>query len=274
MSETSQISLRGIDIIVSYREATEERRENLYAVLAHLARTYSDYRLWLMEAADAPSFDWHRLRDPKIRHVFIHHNGPFPKSMLYNTGVRLARSPVICFHDADSIAQPETLRGCVDALLDGDASDALCPYWNVINVTGALKQGFLETPDRAIFASITAPELPADANEIYPSANGGVVLFKRQEYVRVGGYNARLEGWGGEDDELLLRATRMGVRWHSFRVPLIHLHHDSSSRSKLADDFNATESGQAVRGIEMMPQEEVEALARELSAFFTSEQST
>lgn len=266
--EINLISLRSIDLIVSYREATEERRENLYAVLAHLACTYTDYRLWLVEAADRPSFDWHRLRDPKIRHVFIHHNGPFPKSMLYNTGVRLASSPVICFHDADSIAEPDTLRACVDALLDGNASDALCPYWNVINVTGELKQRFMETPDRSIFKSIIAPELPADANEIYPNANGGVVLFRRQEYIRVGGYNALMEGWGGEDDELLMRATRLGVRWHSFFVPLIHLHHDSSSRASLAEEFNATEKGQAVRDIAIMPQEEVEALASELGAFF------
>ena len=76
MAETDKISLRDVDIIVSYREATEERRENLYAVLAHLAYTYTDYRLWLMEAAAAPRFDWQRLSDPKIRHVFIHHDGP------------------------------------------------------------------------------------------------------------------------------------------------------------------------------------------------------
>ncbi|AMP01215.1 hypothetical protein CAter10_3746 [Collimonas arenae] len=55
-------------------------------------------------------------------------------------------------------------------------------------------------------------------------------------------------------------------------MPLIHLHHDSNSRNKLADAFNATESGQSVRDIKTMPQEEVEALARELSTFFVPEQ--
>jgi hypothetical protein len=58
------------------------------------------------------------------------------------------------------------------------------------------------------------------------------------------------------------------TRWHSFFVPLIHLHHDSSSRASLAEEFNATEKGQAVRDIAIMPQEEVEALASELGAFF------
>lgn len=271
MTEVDKISLRGVDVIVSYREATEERRENLYAVLAHLAYTYTDYRLWLMEAAPAPRFDWQRLRDPKIRHVFIHHEGPFPKSMLYNMGVRLARSPVICFHDADSIAQPATLRGCVDALLDGKESDVLCPYWSVINVTGELKQGFMDTPDYARFASLDPQQLPPDAGVLYSNANGGIVLFKRHEYIRVGGYNARLEGWGGEDDELLRRAGRLGLRWHSIAVPMFHLHHDSGSRDALIESIRDTENLRASLAIETMSQEEVEALARELSAFFASD---
>jgi glycosyltransferase involved in cell wall biosynthesis len=268
MTEAEKISLREIDIIVSYREATEERSENLYAVLAHLDRTYTDYRLWLMEAAASPRFDWQRLQDSKIRHVFVPHEGPFPKSMLYNVGVRLARSPVICFHDADSISRPHILRTCVDSLLDRDDSDVLCPYWNVINVAGALKHSFMETPDYALFASIETPPLPEGASEMYASANGGIVLFKRQDYIRIGGYNAKLEGWGGEDDELFRRARRQGLRWHSFRVPLMHLHHDSNSRTELIDGIRDTENLRASLAVEEMSEDELETLTRELSGFF------
>ena len=268
MAEATKTSLRDIDIIVSYREANEERRENLYTVLAHLARTYTDYRLWLLEAAAVPSFDWNRLGDPNIRHVFVPHDGPFPKSMLYNTGVRLARSPVICFHDADSIAMPWAMRACVDALLEGPDSDALCPYWSVINIAGALKQDFMADPDHARLAAIDPKNLPEDAIVLYPNANGGIVFFKRGEYIRVGGYNARLEGWGGEDDELLRRASRLGVRWHSMDVPLFHLHHDSASRQEHKESIRDTQNQRAPEAIVDMSQDEVEALARELSGFF------
>jgi hypothetical protein len=268
MAEANKTSLRDIDIIVSYREANEERRENLYTVLAHLGRTYTDYRLWLLEAAATPSFDWRRLDDPHIRHVFVPHEGPFPKSMLYNTGVRLARSPVICFHDADSIAMPWAMRACVDALLEGPDSDALCPYWSVINIAGALKQDFMADPDHARLAVIDPKNLPEDAIVLYPNANGGIVFFKRGEYIRVGGYNARLEGWGGEDDELLRRASRLGVRWHSMDVPLFHLHHDSASRQEHKESIRDTQNQRAPEAIVDMTQDEVEALARELSGFF------
>lgn len=268
MADIEKISLRNIDIVVSYREANEERRENLYAVLAHLAHTYADYRLWLMEGAAEPSFDWMRLKDPKIRHVFIAHAGPFPKSMLYNAGVRLCLSPVICFHDADSVARPAVLRECVDALLDRQDCEVLCPYWSVINVAGALKQSFVEEPDYERLASIHDASLPADANQMYATANGGIVLFKKQEYIRVGGYNARIEGWGGEDDELLRRAGRLGLRWHSVHTPLVHLHHDSNSRAAHIEGIRDTENLRASLAIADMSLEEVEELARELRSNF------
>ena len=160
------------------------------------------------------------------------------------------------------------LRGCVDGLLDGDGSDVLCPYWNVINVTGELKRDFMQVPDYARFASIDAERLPPDAGELYSNANGSIVLFRRSEYIRVGGYNARLEGWGGEDNELLHRAGRLGLRWHSIHVPLFHLHHDSGSRIELIESIRDTENLRAAHAMETMSQEEVEALPRELSAFF------
>lgn len=265
MIEMQKRSLRNVDIVVPYREATVERRENLYAVLAHLSLTYTDYQLWLLEGAVTPHFDWTRLQDPNIRHVFVAHDGPFPKAMLCNMGVRLARSPVVCFHDADSITDPGTLRGCIDALLDGNESDALCPYLAVINVSGELKQSFMEMPVYARLASIDPQQLPHDANLLYSQANGGVVLFRRKEYLRVGGYDASLEGWGGEDNELFLRAVRLGVRWHSIPVPLFHLHHDSSVRSELINSLRDSENMRALQVIEGMSQKELEALARGLS---------
>jgi hypothetical protein len=138
-------------------------------------------------------------------------------------------------------------------------------------VTGELKRDFMQLPDYARFASINVEQLPPDASVLYSNANGGIVLFKRSEYIRVGGYNARLEGWGGEDDELLRRAGRLGLRWHSMHVPLFHLHHDSGSRNELIESLHGTENLRASHAIETMSQEEVEVLARELSAFFASD---
>ncbi|MFM9426998.1 glycosyltransferase involved in cell wall biosynthesis [Variovorax sp. GrIS 2.14] len=262
-------SLRELDIVIPYREASDERRENLYAVLAHLALTYSDYRIWLIEADETPKFEWSRAGDSHIRHVFVPHRGAFPKAALCNIGAKLATSPVICFHDADSIGNPMQMMSCVASMLDGDESEVLCPYSKVVNVTGALKQSFVQLPRFDWFAQLLDPaNLPPDAQLLYLGANGGIVFFRRDAYARVGGYNAQLEGWGGEDDELFSRATRLGLRWHSFLVPLIHLHHDVSSREPAIAATRGSKNVMAAEAARTMPLVELEEMATRLSENF------
>lgn len=268
MNTANRLSLQHIDLVVPYREASAERRDNLYGVLRHLVATYSDCRIWLMEADARPHFEWARIGDASVRHVFVHHDGPFPKARLCNMGVRLANSPVVCLHDADSVAMPTALTGAVNGLLHGATSDAICPYWPVVNVEGSLRQRFLETGDVGALHSLDPAALPPEAALLYASANGGVVLFKRQDYLRVGGYNERLEGWGGEDDELLNRATRLGVRWHSFTPPLIHLHHDTASRSEWIQATRDSDNIRHADAIQSMSDEALQALVTELSTQF------
>jgi len=266
MYDAEPISLRDLDIVMSYREGNEERRENLHAVLRHLTQTYADFRIWLMEADTEPRFDWRRINDPRVRHVFVHHAGPFPKSRLYNMGFRLSSSRVVCFHDADSIATPFHLRHAIDSLIDKGDCDVLCPYGSVINVQGEMKKAFVDSGRFDVFGPLDPDRLPSDANLIYASANGGIVFFRREVYLRLGGYDPRLEGWGGEDDELLMRASRLGYRWMSLQAPLVHLHHDVASRAEWIASTRESPNVKRAFAVRDMPIEEVEAIARELSA--------
>ena len=51
-------------------------------------------------------------------------------------------------------------------------------------------------------------------------------------------------------------------------VPMFHLHHDSASRGVHVERIRGTENARAPDAIADMSQQEVEALAAELSAFF------
>lgn len=272
----SKLSLRGIDIVVSFREATAERRDNLYTVLRHLDYTYRDYRVWLMEADARPRFDWARLSDPKIRHVFLREAGQFPKSLLYNTGARLCTSEVICFHDADCISRPQFLTHCVDRLLDGDGSDepgegvgAMCPFQSMINVGGATRQAFQRTPDWDALPEVRSLEaLPDDTTLLYRYNVGGVFLFRRQAYVRVGGCNPALTGWGSEDNELFARARRLGYDWQVVPEPMFHMHHDNATRDGYSQSGTGARNLQVELETDRMPLEALQALSQRLSSFF------
>jgi hypothetical protein len=273
--ENARRSLRGIDIVVSYREATPERRDNLHAVLRHLDRTYVDYQLWLMEGDQSPHFQWSALRDSKIRHVFVPAAGAFPKSLLYNIGARLCHGPLVCFHDADCIARPEWLVYCVERMLGEEGSDvlgtglhAMCPFQSIVNVSGAAKEGFLRAPDYAPLAQVDTNSLPADFNLLYPYNVGGIFLFRRKIYLQIGGCNPVFEGWGSEDNELFARAMRLGANWQVVPEPMFHLHHDSTSRESHMNSDDARRKQVLEEASRQMPLPELRALADRLSGFF------
>ena len=235
---TARIDLRGLEIIISFRGASAERLGNLRTVLRHLDRTYRDYTVWLVEADRAPVFAWTELADPKVRHIFLCDTQRFSRGATSNVGVRAARGPVLCLHDADVVANPQVFKLCVDDLLDEQRSDAWAPYQQVVNVDGALRQRLAESADFAClqpYAGVQDPLAP-DMDMLYASAAGGITLMRRETFLRVGGFDPSFQGWGGEDDELLGRAVRLGVRWWSVAgTRLFHLHHDSASRQHWAE---------------------------------------
>jgi N-terminal domain of galactosyltransferase len=230
---TQQYSLKHTEIIMTFRAATPERTDNLFTVLRHLKANYTDYTVRLMEADTAQQLQTVQLAGLNVEHHFIFHRGAFPKAFLCNLGVLLASSPVICIHDADSVAMPLAVTQAVSTLLPGSTLnptqiDVICPYLEVINIQASLKAQFIESLDYDVVAKATVPS--AHANVLYHSANGGIVFFKRDQYIKVGGYNHFIVGWGGEDDELFARCGRLGFHWVNLSARLLHLHHDANHR--------------------------------------------
>ena len=222
-----------MDIIVTYRGANADRRANLRAVLRHLDRTYEDYTLWLLEADRAPTFNWGELADEKVRHVFIYDAGPFPKAKLCNMGMRLTRSAIVCLHDSDMIAPPAIMKFCVDDLLNRGATDVWCPFEHIVNVAGELREQFSATGDFSLLDPYRETHAPfaTDMTLLYDSNSGGINLMRRETFQLIGGFDDRFTGWGGEDNDILCRARRLNIRWHSIAARrMFHLHHDSPSR--------------------------------------------
>lgn len=257
------------DVIMSYRGGNKDREESLYAVLQHFDLTYTDYRILLIEADDTPKFNWARLADEKIQYLFIHHKGPFPKALLYNMGAKLASSQILVFNDIDCLSDPESLKSCVYELMTFSAHDVLCPYFETIDVSGELKERFIKHPSHDLFSGINKNALTADTKLLYERNTGGVFLFKRKDFIRIGGLNTHLSGWGGEDSELLYRASRLGLRWSSLSLPLFHLNHDSLNRSEWGvSTHEGMANGAQAALSETMPMEELQALADQLHQFF------
>jgi hypothetical protein len=82
----------------------------------------------------------------------------------------------------------------------------------------------------------------------YPDIFGGIILFTKEDYEKINGFSNEYWGWGGEDDDLLFRVRRKGMK-ESRRIPgaTRSLKHertlDREQYSKNIETLNNTKSG-------------------------------
>jgi len=82
----------------------------------------------------------------------------------------------------------------------------------------------------------------------YPDIFGGITLFTEESFKEINGYSNEYWGWGGEDDDLLFRVRRKGIK-ESRRIPGVtrSLKHertlDREQYSKNIKTLNNTRSG-------------------------------
>lgn len=259
-------SLKNAQVCITYRRATEEREGNLYAVLDYFKNTFTDYTLMLIESDKKPTFDWSRVDNPNLNYAFYYSDGKFPKSLLYNLAVKACRSEIVILCDADSIPDPYALTQCVNEMPWRGRFDFLCPFREVVNVAGESKQRFIKELCYENLKTAHQNQSATDMNPLYEQAPGGVLVCRREDYIKVGGYDAGFLGWGGEDNEFAWRIQRFGFGWTHLDTPLFHLHHDVNHRWGHLDEAveNSLKAGETREASD----DEFQAKVKRLRAFF------
>jgi len=221
-------------VILTYREnATPDRRENLFAVLAWLAQT-PGYEVIVVEQDALPRLSGD-LPHPNCRVVFAYNPGPFNKAWGLNIGARNAESQVLIFNDADVIA-----HGMLSM------SVALCqnnycfvkPYRRLVDLTpGETAQVRIGHHD--FMPERNADELPnrGGVAEVIVLC-GGLFLIRRDAFAHLGGWDERFRGWGGEDDALTYKVQRSRLSTVELdERPALHLWHPRSAETTSGQPF-------------------------------------
>lgn len=261
----SLISLHHADIVMSYRENSSDRAQNLYAILQHYAQTYCDYSVLLIEGDREPKFDHARTANQNVAHHFFQDDGPFFKAFLYNMGAKLSSSRVIWFNDIDCVLDPNTVASSVSSLLANERLDIVYPYNETIDVAGAAKAEFMQNPSFDCFVGVNGAALRDGMIRTGGVHAGGIKICKRQSYIDVGGLHLDMKGWGWEDIEFYTRAVRLGLQCTAAAAPLFHLQHDTIVR-----DFDAPDAlrNKALKEqTETMPHSDLLELVERLKLF-------
>lgn len=182
----------------------------------------------------------------------------------------MASSEIIIFSDTDCIAEPKLLTSSIHELITLNTRDVISPYEEMIDVADELKQSFMIHPEYKLLEGINQYSLKQGCTVLYKRNTGGISIFRRKEFMRIGGLNPKFIGWGGEDNELFHRSRRLGLHWKSLRVPLFHLNHESQNRPNW--EMGVTDEGRA-NGLQAdlsdaMPIDELKTLSSQLRQFF------
>lgn len=140
---------------------------------------------------------WAEAEFPAVRVVRVPGQQTFNLARARNAGAAAARTPWLCFVDADVVVAPRF-------------ADALRP---------------LLLPGRLLRASPLEPEL------------WGTHAVPAGDFARVGGYDECFEGWGGEDVDFFARLVEAGCRPAAFPAGLLEpIRHADAERVRFHAD--------------------------------------
>lgn len=158
----------------------------------------------------------------------------FNKATLINQGIRHAQAEILLISDADIVWNPTAFTALIQKIQSHPQS--ICHIENVLesdNQNQALtRQRYSYSIQKS---ENTHPEIIVTIQTSKTSPKNrpgcGLVCARRETFWKLGGYKEIFEGWGWEDQDLLIRAE-------VFDIPIfqagqvIHLSHSDESRNQ------------------------------------------
>jgi|SRR5271165_6314909 len=216
--------MQGLSYLITYREAgSEERRANLLAVLSWLGQ-WPEIEIVVVEQDAVPRLDAPLVSGGGVVR-FAYNPGPFNKAWGLNVAVGFARGSVLAIGDADVIA-PHTFAAAVESCRD---VAAVKPYRTIVDLTP--EESFrVRGGEWGFDPPRPAHALPnREGQGEYVVFAGGLFLVQREWLIRLGGFDERFRGWGGEDDAMTQKLRRGGVPMTQIEgPPALHLWHPRS----------------------------------------------
>lgn len=194
-----------VHYIIPYRESTPERRVALRFVLDWLTTHLPEVAILIVEQDEVSKLNLSLPRN--CQKIFLYNPGLFNKGWALNHAARISPKSILAFGDADGFLERADYLKCFTACLEFEASTA---HLNrAINVTvkdsTALEFVTKETRNLYVFAAM-------------------FFVVQKDALLRIGGWDERFAGWGGEDEALShLLVNRLSNK--IFKQNIYHIDH-------------------------------------------------
>ena len=156
------------------------------------------------------------------RHIFTKSDMPFNRSWGFNVGAKYANSNVIILTDCDLIMNPDKL---IEAVKQIQNYDVVSPYSSVVDLT---RQETIMDLNKIV----NIDRIGRGEND-HQKINicGGMTIFRKDAYERIGGYHEDFIGWGGEDDFQAIKVKNL-LEWYEQPGRCYHQYHDREAPDK------------------------------------------
>jgi glycosyltransferase involved in cell wall biosynthesis len=177
---------------------------------------------------------------PKVEVLLLPHEG-FNKGWLINRGLQAARAPVVIVSDVDILWQAKTLE-----TMGTSAAAHPSNLYHVQDVqesepdnvaTGRSRYTYqLTQSENETIVELYAASPPGKLRPGY-----GLICAQLALLQQIGGYRHAFQGWGWEDQDLLMRAQLLGYKVRAMGT-VEHLSHGDAGRNAFAGQQSPQES--------------------------------
>lgn len=210
-----------LTIIIPYRKTNDtEREENVDITLSYLSKI-GIKNLIISEHADKTSRNYFvekygLLFDSDLfKVIYSKSDGSlFNKAHAINQGVIASKTPYFAIVDIDCLTEKKNMDMAIYLLDKG--FEVVHPYNRVIKDI-VDKEGFEKEYN---FQKVDSPPQYRDW------ADGGIVFWNKRAFIDIGMKNEYFSGWGGEDNEILIRANLCQLKQIRIDDILYHLYHN------------------------------------------------
>jgi len=214
-----------LTFILIYREKNgdSERKKNVINVLNYL-HDIGIKKILISEEDVRSRAQW--IKDEfedkfeTFELVFTEGDHLFSRSSAINNGVKSSKTPYIFISDAD-VVLPKPVYDKSLSLIS-KYYDFVFPFdRKIMDITD--KDEFMKDYN---FDSVN--------NEIQyrVTADGGFLACKKESFLNSGAYNTNYKGWGGEDNEFILRLNKSDFKIVRLNNVLYHFYHDKEKSEK------------------------------------------